>query len=635
MIPLDQKSEECLAYQWWNSQISHVNNLNQIPEVVLPNEAHEIWSKICPIFLLFVIDEQDVRTYWESIQTIVNMFLSDQTTVPNPISHFPEFIQIIYTYQDILTPKSVEYCIYFIKKFGFHDSSHFFLYQSPVFFLDPLLYLETLLELRSMQHFLWNDFIKKSFLVDAFFEMYASFLLPISTDSKESAYTHRVLICEVFYSLIQDSFNYHPNFITLINKFLDASINLVSSSSSDLLFPVYRAIFSIFDLIESKNLLPRSDFTSLSHQLFESSSHSLSFYLIFKNLYKKQYITSLQVLNVISQKGITSLTDFAILSEITDQTTVIPLILFLVRSAIRSHLWHRSCFSLLRKILTKIWGTRQDVRDLFHVVIRRLVLWISFASMRRKYGVRQLMLCESLSILSESRVSWLQQSILSSVLSIISASKPAPVYFKSFFQTTGAQVDDVLLHEWDLFSQSAKLKTFPFDSTNGTFIMPPRIEGTSLLRNGCFHRNQTQNQVCQTVINSTASSGFTNQSCTCCITAPNINNFGSSKKIKFYQTEPKKSSVSALSLRQPLNVGDTNGSMRCQSAKGKSKVKSKSSLTPSASYAFGKCHNQIAASKKAAAPVQVVIKRPENACKASKSQPEIMIHSKKKDAFLP
>lgn len=601
----DQRTEDCLAYQWWNSQISCIKNLNQQPEVVLPSEAHEIWSKICPIFLLFVIDEQDVRTYWESIQTIVNMFVSDQISVPNPISHFPEFIQILYNYQNILNPKTVDYTIYFIKKFGFHDAAHFFLYQSPVFILDPILYFETLIELRSIQYFLWNDFVKKSVLVDGFFEMYSSFLIPLSNEFSHETIRHRILICEVFFAMIEDSFNNHPNILPIINKFLDASVNLASSTTSDQLFPVYRTIFSLFDFIELNGIIQKADLASRSISLFESSTN----YLTFKYLYSKQYITSTQVLNVISKRGISSIEDIKILMEIADQSTPAHLFIFLVRSAIKNHLWHRACFSLIKTCITRLWSNRQDVRDLVFVVVRRLVIWVSLSSVKRKYGVRALLICESLSSLAETRVMWLQQAVLSAAVSIVSSSKPVPVYFRSFFpQTSGIQIDDVVVHEWDTFEKSAKLKTFPFDAVSGMLIMPPTREQRAL-------RGQIQ------IAN--VSGGFAmQQSSSRSLNSAVSGTFSTTKKINVRQVEPKKNAASSLAIRVPLNVNDSQ-----------SKTKQKSAIASSSSFAVAKNHQQLA--KKQSQPVQVVIKRPESSCRTSRSQTEIRFHAKRKDAFLP
>jgi hypothetical protein len=79
------------AYRWWNSHISQVGNPECRPEVVIPQVAQTVWAKMCPLFLLFVIDDQDSRVYWESIQSVVLMFDASKNT-PNPLSHFPEFI---------------------------------------------------------------------------------------------------------------------------------------------------------------------------------------------------------------------------------------------------------------------------------------------------------------------------------------------------------------------------------------------------------------------------------------------------------------------------------------------------------------------------------------------------------------
>ncbi|OHS92726.1 hypothetical protein TRFO_40945 [Tritrichomonas foetus] len=480
-----RKYPECPAYQWWNSQLEDITDLNTPPEIVLPHVAHKIWSKICPIFLLFVIDEQEARNYWDSIQTIVTMFSEDQE-IPNPLSHFPEFLQAAFSLQYVLTPQTVDQCIFFINKFGYNDASHFFLYQSPVFFLDPLLYLGTLLELRRTQNYLWTDFVKSSTLVDAFFEMYNGFLLPVPLNAVQDVLKHRILLIEVLYSLIEDSFQIHTNILNISSKFLDNSINMISNSQNDLPVAVYRTIFNLFKLLE--NSMPKDQLSAKALAFFEGVSNvynftkteSSSLYLTFRFLFDRKLISPSNVMKTLSSRGIQSIVDFSILSDILDGVTVIPMIIFLVKASLQSHLWHRSCFSLIKICLVKFSLSRPDIKELMNLLIRRLFLWISFASMRRKYHTRSLLLCESLIKLLESHLIWLQQTILSQAASIMS--KPTPSYFKSFFYSS-APVDDVTLHEWDSFVSNVKLKTFPFDPVKGNLIMPPKASSTARLEN--------------------------------------------------------------------------------------------------------------------------------------------------------
>lgn len=455
------------AYEWWNSQIIGKTNLNDAPQIVLPSEAQKIWSKICPLFLLFVIDEQNPRNYWESIQIIVNMFTTNGK-VPNPLSHFPEFIEIVFSLKHILIPQTVDNCIVFIDKFGFNDSAHFFLYQSPVFFLNPLLYFETIIILQKMNHHLWTDFINKHQLIDAFFEMYSTFLSPIHNDPNiNQILQHRILICELFFTILQNSSKIHPNISSITIKFLENVIDMISLSAVEIPIQIIRVIFSLFSLVES--FLSKEVISSYAYILLESSSKASHFYLLFRYFYSKQYVTSVQVLHIISKQGANSITDFNILMEITDDTIAIQLVIFLLKTALHSHLWHRTCFSLIRRCVSKFSTNRQDLKDLMNLIIRRLFLWISYASAIHRYHVRSLLLCESMIQLYESHLNWVQQVILSSANSIIL--KPTPIYFKSFFPVNGmGQIDDSLLYEWEIFSKY-KVKTFPFDSIKGTLIM--------------------------------------------------------------------------------------------------------------------------------------------------------------------
>lgn len=460
------------AYRWWNSHISGAD-LDSPPVLVLPDIAHCVFAKICPVLLLFVIDEQDAGLYWESIQSIVQMF-DRSGTVPNPLTHFSDFIEAVFKIRNVMAPQTVDDCVQFVDLFGVHDVSHFVLYQSPVFFGDPILYLETLIELRQMKHKLWTHFICRPKLVDAFFQMHSSFVTIDPQKSDEKHWRHRILVAEVMYLLVCDVFHFYPNAPTLACSFLDLAIPLLAAPFRYGVL-VLRNVMALIREIGS--LLPKEDLQSRMMRFIDATGKAESPYtaLVSRFLFSlKQNIGKGYLLKTILARGIQQITDFDVISMTTDAFNVIPVISFLIRSAISNKFWHRACFKTVIGFM-KTFGQKQDVREYTTVVVRKLFIFVALASSQRKYRTRTLSICESISMMTRIKeLNWIHPNIQAYAASV--NTRATPPYFRSFF-SPGATCDEVILHEIDVYAASGvALKHFPFDPVKGTLVFPPGRE---------------------------------------------------------------------------------------------------------------------------------------------------------------
>ena len=457
------------AYRWWNAQVAGAD-LDSPPQVVLPHIAHSIFGQICPVFLLFVIDQHDIQHYWESVQGIVEMF-DKSGAVPNPLTHFPEFISKVFSMKNVMSPRTVTDCLQFIDTFGSRDIPHFFLYQLPVFAGDPILYHETLIELRRIKHKMWTHFICRSKLVDAFFEMHSSFVVPAANTADERQWRHRVLIVEVMFLLLCDVSHFHPNAPALACSFVDLATPMIVAPLNYSV-SVLRALMAVIG--ELGDSVPKEQFQVRIMRLIDAVENAdvpcmmivARFILSLKQNVGKGYL-----LKVILSRGIRSMTDFDVIKMTTDVFNVIPVVAFLVRSALSNKLLHRACFKIVIDLL-KTFGGKQDVRDYVTVMVRKLFIFIALATNQRKYRLRTLYICESLARLARTKeLNWIQPSIYAYAAGV--NTRAAPPHFRSFFPTPST-CDDVLIHEIDAHTASnTQLKHFPFDPTKGTLIVPP------------------------------------------------------------------------------------------------------------------------------------------------------------------
>jgi hypothetical protein len=463
------------AYRWWNSQIDDAVSLDSIPEIVLPQVARSVWGTICPLFLLFVIDEQDVQTYWESIQSVVSMFDSSRD-IPNPLAHFPEFISKVYSLQGILFPRTVTESICFVERFDFHDAAHFVLYQSPVFLFDPVLYLDTLLFLRQRNHHLWSRFIGNEKLAEAFFELYRTFLTPIEFQRSGRAWKHRFLLTELFACLISDVLAAHAEVFSVTFVFLDLAIPLLEMAPYECAIGILRAVMgtiaAVARTVSRDQLAVRV--TKLITTLDGVNSPFTPMVIHFATTIRPALIKRTDLVRMIATRGLRSLDDLEVLAAFADPVSAISVFSLLIKFALGSKVFCRACWSTVQGLLQR-FARQSEVHDWFLILIRRLFVFIALAHARKKYRMRSLLICEALSTLIHSGFPWVQQAITASASGI--GTRPVPAFFRCFFQITLSVVDDLSLHEFGLFAQCpVHLKTFPFDHARNVLLVPPTRE---------------------------------------------------------------------------------------------------------------------------------------------------------------
>lgn len=466
-----ENEEKLESFKWWNSQLESTSSLDRPPDIVLPCIASKIWTNVCPMIQIMVSESLKPSEYWDSIRTIISRFVQKES-VPNPISQFPDFNYTIYQIRQIINPKRVDDCINFIDRFQAHDSDRFFLYQSPIYFVDPLLYFKTLVALKDIKHSLWKKFSSNSQLTDSFFELHLGFLSPIKKGISGNVWDHRLYLAEVFYTIIRENIKSAQTLQNSI-KFSEACIKLLPSAPYEFKCHLFRYIHHIIKL--THNRLTREQLqtrcVTFLQALDQSDPSLFMLALRYVTTLKPPVVSAARILKIISHHGIRSLTDIEIVSAMAEGNGALHSLTFLAKQAIFNPLWHRSCISEITWLLLK-FSSRADVREWFAVFIRRLMVFISLAYPKRKYIHRSLLICESLSSFLTVKLLWLQQSVLSAAASIFSTHQ-VPSYFKFFFPLT-SPIDEGIVHEYEQFlTVPIHLKTFPFDPIKGSLVLPP------------------------------------------------------------------------------------------------------------------------------------------------------------------
>lgn len=401
--------------------------------------------------------------------SIIQMFVPD---VPNPITNFPKFVCCLYSAKSLFAPKRPEDCLKLFEKLQVQNAVKFFFYEYPIYFQDPILYLETLLFLHDKNHKIWTEFISNSAVIDRFFEVHGGSLLPLEAGAPPVSWKHRLLVSELMFVMIQDS---SKPLNSLVLKHIDYMIQLVAEAPLEFAGSILRYIIKLF---KTQTKMQKDQLQTRSVQLLSSlhAAQSPLFRIAMRFLFtiSPSVIAPARIVRMISQTGIRSISDIEIISEVTDSSCVLQAVFLLCKAALSGKQWHRACMSEVKSLLVKFPG-RADVKEWFELYIRRLFIFIAIAHARNRYATRALLLCESLSVMAQVRLLWLQQSIFSAASSIF-ATKSHPPYMKLFFQCT-APVNDVIIHEYESFSSNdIPLKHFPFDPVKGSLMLPPLID---------------------------------------------------------------------------------------------------------------------------------------------------------------
>jgi hypothetical protein len=380
----------------------------------------------------------------------------------------------LFSLRPLLVPQTVADSAHFVDRFGFHDPAHFLLYQSPVFLLDPVLYLDTLLFLRRRNHHLWVSFVANANLTDSFFQLYSTFVTALGV---RTAYfwRHRVLITEVLCCLIQDVLPIHGAVASLASSFLGLAIPLLGCAvpNVETAVSLLRPIMWVIG-IAAKVMLrePLQEKITLLLRTVDSFQPSL-FYLTIRFVLslKSRLANPSFIINLIVSHEFTSLDNLAILSIVVDHQSSIAVMAAVMRFAVTKKLWIRACFAVVHEIMLA-YGNRRDVHDWVVTIVRRLFVFVALAHGKARYRRRSLLICEALVGLAQLHIPWLQQKIAAIAAAI--ATKPLPPYFRCFFPMCASLGDDLAIQEFDIFAGfQVSLKAFPFDFKRKVLLTPP------------------------------------------------------------------------------------------------------------------------------------------------------------------
>jgi hypothetical protein len=463
------------AYRWWNTTLDPLGPTDSPPTCIPPSDVIVIWNHFFPIFNLIAPPSLSQDHYWTLISRFLLRFCQP-SEVPNPETHFPDFVALLYRLRMIIKPRSIANCVTLLTQFQYSDLGLFILYECPLFCGDPLLFLRGFLVLLDDSHPLFDQFVARSGLADGFLSFYLSFLRPVCS-ANLLVWRHHLILGEIFYKILERATHSNTCSPKLTSKFCDFLIQSLGVCSCEFRISAVRWIVSLTKAGASKmeHIILKDRMRLLLSHL---PSHSLAFpYVIHffiswemkligpARLYDYLIVDSLESINLIEQMA--------------PKFGQLMAIMKLVKAAITNKFLHRACFQAVRNLILQ-FPADQTIKDWMTVCVSRLTIFIALANGKRKYLNRIVLICESLCLFVGIQLGWLREAVCTAAASLNSTNR-LPQYFTGFVRLN-TTADESTLSEFNAFlRQRFSLKEFPFEPRKLRWVAPIVETTASLL----------------------------------------------------------------------------------------------------------------------------------------------------------
>jgi hypothetical protein len=397
---------------WWKALRRRFGDKSPDSMIVLPVEqAKRVLGYISPPLRLFFgnSDGSDVGVFWNSMYNVL-LPLLPVPNFPNPNVDFPGFVRILHRQQKVLNPTTTDGILLFLNLQQRFLPPDFLMWTLPEVLDSPYIYFTFLMDLISMRHKLWIDFISISGNSNRFLDRYLPNLKPNKSATSRST-------C-LLISVISNLFQHHTDSIARVKKraksFWRSLQPILRSSEPVLVSTAFRAAVVIFDG-------PAQDFKPktrkemwkelITSTVYPCPAHSMAInYLLQSKVKKFGYVT---VCKILASQPFHDSIDLELIGSVLLKPCVTkPLwgIKFLCKTAATDYIWARSSLGPLGRVLDR-FQANEDVRDWISYFVRRGFLFVGVCFFRRKYRRRQVMILELFRCFLELKIEWLDIGI--------------------------------------------------------------------------------------------------------------------------------------------------------------------------------------------------------------------------------
>ena len=406
---------------WWNNVIYGDDNSEETPEIIPPEEMSFHCEYLSPIFHTHVPTNIPQDEYWNSIRNIL-FILTEDETIPNPNSDFPNFVVYLFKYKHLIKITDVNTAILYAEKFCPKGENTFFENEFLIAVSDPFLIVSSMYQMNKNKFEPWMRSIRQFGTMQRFFDLFITYLQPANRSIENEYEEFRAILADLMSSILSDCLDsvsndgdtiIHPQNIYPRIEFISSSLfvrllNLCVYSKTDMSVSFVR--FTIRFLNSMMRFLPQEHKYSRIIALMNACpSGKLTHPLVMEYALKQAELKNIPFSLVAQQliRNVNTLYDYILLEKLI--TTVFDaksmIIKFLSRTLTQDKIHMRTS----SKILLHYFHYYNDLTDetikekdkiliqWFIDYIRKLFIFIKLSARRGKYMRRIHIICSIIS----------------------------------------------------------------------------------------------------------------------------------------------------------------------------------------------------------------------------------------------
>jgi hypothetical protein len=395
--------EEADFVVWWNSMQNKVGREEKQIQgrPVLPHEslAPRIVNRIFPLIRLFLEKSSGGNSFWNGVHRVLSQ-LFPNACFTDPLVNFPDFVQELYSIRDVLDPVTPKGVINLISSHPNIQSFSFLFWVFPEAIGSLVMHSDTIFELYSQRHNIWNSFVQTQGLIDRLLDKYMP-LLGKPPDSMIS------LLCGIFRDY--NTYSHKPKrhfrlFIRRLIFLVEVEHSAVAFYSSIQLLgkpgPLIRERKRLNFVLELISAVPHPSPFRYAALNFGMTCQSPKFHWI-------------HFIKVIIGDGDLQPRDFSIIEEILlGKVFKKPdyALRWLCKLSFTDKVWSRVALTIFIKCLRK-WSSLEGFMVWMVLYIRRVIVFWRYMYIRKLQWRRQAMIQETLDKLLATRIEWLRKAI--------------------------------------------------------------------------------------------------------------------------------------------------------------------------------------------------------------------------------
>lgn len=386
------------------------------------HETVILWKNLAPYLIGLAKFEKNRKRYWKTVQDTCERVCGEKAS--NPFYKFPQFVEYLYKYRNILHPTTTEHCTRLIGITKFQIDSSFITTKLPFLINNPVLYLESIIKWKESNHSIWKTIINDYSIGLALINLYLN-IFTQNASRANSAELIRNMTLYIATDIIKASVKTN-SFDEICDEFLNFAANVLSANQNlQLSYSLLRCINSILPLLNKKSENYRDNLTNLLISTVKTDAFKLTAHMLFP---LKRYINTLTVFRKIGT--ITTLEEVEFVDTWMIGQSSLTAASLLLEAAYRGPILNAACIHVLSKLLLQYQYKR--MKEFIINFIRRSFVFFIKSDFATKNPLKVASMCYNFVEMSKSAL--YLKPVLAACVGALTQTNTCPKYILMFIK---------------------------------------------------------------------------------------------------------------------------------------------------------------------------------------------------------